>query len=396
MKRVSILGATGSVGRSTADVILAQPEAYDVQAVTANGSAQELAEMAVRLKAKHAVVADESAYETLRECLSGTDITCAGGPAALAEAAARPADWIMAAIVGMAGLDPLMAAIAQGTCVAIANKEPLVAAGSIVMEAARKSGAQLLPVDSEHNAIFQVLETRNKGAIEKIILTASGGPFRTMPLADMAQVTPAQALAHPNWSMGPKISVDSATMMNKALEIIEASVFFGLPPEKIEVLVHPQSVVHSMVEYSDGSVLAQMGASDMRTPVAHTLGWPDRIRTPGQRLDLENMASLSFEAVDEARFPSIPLAYDCLKAGGEACVILNAANEVAVEAFLAGGIPFTDILKYASCAVQNYSAPASLETVEDIRLLDINVREKIKSCMLGACDSVYSKRRNVS
>ena len=360
VKKVSILGATGSVGRSTVDLILSSPEKFSVQAITCNENTELLAEQAIKLRARCAVTADPSKYEDLKNRLSGTDVKVMAGRDAVIKAASMQADWIMAAIVGMAGLEPIMAAIVQGTRVAIANKEPLVAAGPFVIEAARKSGAVLLPVDSEHNAVFQVFDRDRPQGITRIILTASGGPFRTWTHDQMACATPAQAVAHPNWSMGAKISVDSATMMNKALEVIEAHVLFGLPPEKIEVLIHPQSVVHSMVEYKDGSILSQMGAPDMRTPIAYTLAWPDRMDTAGAKLDLTKNMNLEFSPLDAARFPAVGLAYECIRSGLGACVAFNAANEVAVAAFLREEIGFTDIFDVVSSMVKEEKAKNSL------------------------------------
>lgn len=342
MRTVNILGATGSVGRSTLDVIASAPGQFQINAVTAHGRVEELAALAIAHRARHAAVADDVHLPRLRELLAGTGITAAGGCAAIIEAAAMPADITMAAIVGVAGLEPVMAAIAQGQCVAIANKEPLVAAGHIVMAAARASGATILPVDSEHNAIFQVFEERNRAHMARLILTASGGPFRTWRAEDIAKATPAQAVAHPNWSMGAKISVDSASMMNKALEVIEAHYLFTMPPERIDVLVHPQSIIHSMVEYADGSILAQLGAPDMRTPIAYCLAWPARMGTPGMRLDLSQLSRLDFEPVDDERFPAVRLAYEALAA--QSTLAFNAANEVAVAAFLDGRIGFGAIM----------------------------------------------------
>lgn len=381
MKRITILGATGSVGRSTAEVIAAPPERFEVVALTANRNSGKLAEMARALRARHAVVADPAAFDDLRARLEGTGITCAAGAAAVEEAAALPVDLTMASIVGMAGLRPLMRAIEQGRFVAIANKEPLVAAGALVMGQATHYGTKILPVDSEHNAIFQVFDAVRPGGIVRLILTASGGPFRDWSLDSMANVTPAQAVAHPNWSMGAKISVDSATMMNKALEVIEASYLFSMPPEKIDVLIHPQSVVHSMVEYRDGSVLAQMGAPDMRTPIAYVLGWPERIDTPGRRLDFGTLPPLTFSAPDPERFPVVPMAYECLRAGNAACIAFNAANEVAVEAFLAGQAGFSDIIKTVrACVESGPSGPT--ETLDDILRLDDTVRRYARSYIL--------------
>lgn len=382
MKSISILGVTGSIGRSTADVILADPSAYNVEVVSAHTQVRELADAAKRLNAKRAVIADESAYEDLVAELEGTDIECSAGPDALNDAASIPVDWTMAAIVGMAGLPPLLKAIERGGIIAIANKEPLVAAGPFVMEAARKSGATILPVDSEHNAIFQVFETENKKAIERIILTASGGPFRVTPLHELVSVSREQALAHPTWEMGHKISIDSATMMNKALEVIEAHVLFDIPADKIDVLIHPQSIIHSMVEYTDGSVLAQMGASDMRTPIAHTLGWPNRIASPGRKLDLTAIRNLSFEEVDPVRFPSIGLAYQTLNAGLASRIAFNAANEVAVSAFLGHKIAYLDIVNIVREVLDHMSA-APPTTLDDVFALDQAMRDAARSCIVG-------------
>ncbi len=374
MKRISILGATGSVGQSTADVILAQPREYDVQVVTAHRNVQGLAETAQRLKAKKAVIADAGKFQELKDALSGTSIDCAAGEEALLEAASQPADWIMAAIVGMAGLRPVLNAIRQGTVVAIANKEPLVAAGPLILQEAAKAGAKIIPVDSEHNAIFQVFNPESRTGVERLILTASGGPFLRAGLSEMQGATPEQALRHPAWSMGAKISIDSATMMNKALEVIEAHYLFDIDPADIDVLIHPQCIVHSMVEYTDGSILAQMGASDMRTPIASALGWPQRIASPGRKLDLKVLKEFTFEDVDSSRFPSISMAYDCLSAGQGACVALNAANEVAVEAFLNREIPLTEISRIVSVILEK-NEPGSLRTPEDIICYDERVRD---------------------
>lgn len=381
-KTITILGSTGSVGRSTVDLILSQPDKFSVEALTCNGNVNLLAEQAIKLKAKMAVVADIARYQDLKEKLTGTGIEVAAGPQALEEAATRDADLTMAAIVGVAGLLPIMAAIRQGRSVAIANKEPLVAAGPFVMEAARKSGAILLPVDSEHNAIFQVFDRENKTAIDKIILTASGGPFRDWTFEQMSQATPAQAVAHPNWSMGAKISVDSATMMNKALEVIEAHWLFDLPPEKIEVLVHPQSVIHSMVSYYDGSVLAQMGAPDMRTPIAYALAWPQRMKSTGEKLDFSKAMSLDFRPPDKERFPALDLAYQSLRSGLSSCVVLNAANEVAVEAFLAGRIGFLDIANITARALHDLPLK-NLSCIDDVVAWDKEVRKHLNSTILS-------------
>lgn len=381
MRRISILGSTGSVGQNTVKVLQAQQEKFDVQVLTANQNVALLAEQAKVLKAKHAVIANEDFYPDLKEALAGTNIKISAGEDALCEAASLPADWSMVAIVGMAGLKPLIAAIGQGKIVAIANKEPLVAAGTFVIQTAKAFGTTLLPIDSEHNAVFQVFENENRDAVERIILTASGGPFRNKSLDELSNVTPDQALVHPNWSMGDKISIDSATMMNKALEIIEAHYLFNMPADKIDVLIHPQSIVHSMVEYQDGSVLAQMGAADMCTPITNALGWPRRYKTPGQRLDFKKMGRLEFEAVDHQKFPAIQMAYDCLKNGQAACIAMNAANEIAVEAFLNHKIAFLDIHHIIKDSLKTQNKVA-LKTLDDIIEYDRFVREQTKSYMV--------------
>ena len=367
-RTVTILGATGSVGQSTLDLIERQPDAFDVLALTAHRDAAGLADAALRGGARRAVVADEAAHAELRERLDGKDVETACGPQAVLEAAGAGADWTMAAIVGTAGLAPTMAALRQGGTVALANKEALVSAGELMMQAARASGATLLPVDSEHNAIFQCLEQADLKSVRRITLTASGGPFRERSLEAMRAVTPAQAVAHPNWSMGAKISVDCATLMNKGLELIEAYHLFPLAAEAFDIVIHPQSVVHSLVEYFDGSVLAQLGSPDMRIPIAYTLAWPERMETPCQRLDLVRIGTLAFEAPDVARFPALGLARAALVAGGARPAVLNAANEVAVAAFLAGRIGFLDIASIAAEALERYeaSAPASIEEVLEI------------------------------
>jgi 1-deoxy-D-xylulose-5-phosphate reductoisomerase len=350
------------------DLIRRDPARYEVVALTARRNVTALAQMARDVGARLAVVADTGAYGALKEALAGSGIEAAAGPEAMAEAAARPADWVMAAIVGAAGLRPTIEAIRQGAIVALANKECLVCAGDLVMREVARSGTQLLPVDSEHSAVFQVLDPQRRDAIEKIILTASGGPFRTMNLESMSRATPAEAVAHPNWRMGAKISVDSATMMNKGLELIEARHLFDMPSERIEVLVHPQSVVHSLVCYIDGSVLAQLGTPDMRTPIAYALGWPSRIAAPSARLDLARIGNLTFEPPDFARFPSLALARDALRQGGGATTVLNAANEVAVAAFLDERIGFTDICRVVETCLEHAPArsPSTLVEVDEI------------------------------
>lgn len=372
-RSVTILGSTGSVGCSTLDLIGRNPDLFDVEALTANGQVERLAEQARQVGARTAVVADESRYRDLKTALSGSGIEAAAGAAAVTEAAARPSDWVMAAIVGAAGLAPTLAAVRRGTVVALANKETLVCAGQLMTAEVVRGRATLLPVDSEHNAIFQVLDAERPAAVDRIVLTASGGPFRTLPRAAMARVTPAQAVAHPNWDMGAKISVDSATMMNKGLEIIEAQYLFGLPSEQIEVLVHPQSVIHSMVAYVDGSVLAQMGQPDMRTPIAYTLAWPERMAVPVDRLDLAAVGQLTFEAPDPVRFPALRLAREALQAGGSAPTILNAANEIAVSAFLAGRIGFLDIAQVVEDTLLRLPA-LPLRSLEDVWSVDREAR----------------------
>ena len=373
-RRVTILGSTGSVGCNTVDLIRRNPGSFEVEALTANRNVALLAEQARGLKARLAVVADPSCYGALEEALGGTGIEAAAGDEAVIEAAAGNADWVMASIVGAAGLEPTLAAVRRGAIVAFANKECLVSAGELMMSEIRRHGANLLPVDSEHSAVFQVFEFEHPEKIERIILTASGGPFRGLDLAAMARVTPEQAVAHPNWDMGAKVSVDSATMMNKGLELIEAHFLFALPEERIEILVHPQSIVHSMVEYVDGSVLAQMGNPDMRTPIAYALGWPDRIEAPAERLRLEDIGCLTFEAPDEERFPALKLARRALRVGGTAPTVLNAANEVAVASFLAGRIGFLDIARTVEHTLAE--APVRrLESLADVREADAAARE---------------------
>ncbi|WP_377809512.1 1-deoxy-D-xylulose-5-phosphate reductoisomerase [Azospirillum sp. A29] len=342
-RSVTILGSTGSVGTQTVDLVSRDPERFPVEALTANRNVTLLAQQARQLNARMAVVADPAAYAELKQLLSGTGIEVAAGSEAVAAAAERPADWVMAAIVGAAGLEPTLAAIRRGAIVAFANKEVLVCAGALMMEEVKAHGATLLPVDSEHSAIYQVFDFERTDSVSRLILTASGGPFRDKDRAFMSAATREQAVAHPTWDMGAKISVDSATMMNKGLELIEAHFLFGIPEERIDVLVHPQSVIHSLVEYVDGSVLAQLGTPDMRTPIAYALGWPARIATPAERLDLVKAATLTFEAPDPVRFPALRLARAALQSGGGAPTILSAANEVAVQAFLDRRIGFLDI-----------------------------------------------------
>ncbi len=386
-RSVTILGSTGSIGCNTLDLIARNRSDYRVEALTANTNVELLARQAVEFDASCAVVADETRYGELKEALSGTSVEAAAGEDALVEAALRPADWVMAAIVGAAGLRPTLSAIQRGVVVALANKECLVCAGDLVMDSVTKSGATLLPVDSEHNAIFQVFDFKQKSAVEKIILTASGGPFREYSLEQMAQVTPAQAVAHPNWDMGAKISVDSATMMNKGLELIEACYLFGLPGEKIDITVHRQSIIHSLVAYIDGSVLAQLGSPDMRTPISYALGWPGRMASPSPRLDLAEIARLDFEKPDTVRFPSIRLAREALDAGGAGPAVLNAANEVAVADFLGGKIGFLDIARTVEETLGKL-VRSHLHSLEDVINVDREARiaaaELTAACRVSA------------
>jgi 1-deoxy-D-xylulose-5-phosphate reductoisomerase len=342
-RSLTLLGSTGSIGCSTLDLVGRNPDAYDVVALTAMSNVGLLAEQARRFRPRMVAIGDAGKYQDLKDALAGTGIAVLAGAQGIVEAAAHPSDWVMAGIVGSAGLWPTLAAVRRGATVALANKECLVCAGELFVREVGKSGATLLPVDSEHNAIFQVFDFDHPERVEKIILTASGGPFRGKSREEMARVTPAEAVKHPNWSMGAKISIDSATLMNKGLEAIEAYHLFPVEVPQIEVLVHPQSVIHSMVSYVDGSVLAQLGSPDMRTPIAHTLAWPDRMETPVNRLDLAEIARLDFERPDLERFPALRLAREALQAGGGAPTILNAANEVAVEGFLQSRVAFLDI-----------------------------------------------------
>ena len=379
-RKIAILGATGSIGKSTLDLIERSPDRFEVTTVTAATNVEALSEIVRRTGAKLAVVADESRYADLAELLVGTNCRAAAGEEALVEAAAADADLVIAAIVGCAGLRPVMGAVEAGRTVALANKEALVTAGALMTDAARSSGGTLLPIDSEHNAIFQCLAGSRSADVSRLILTASGGPFRAASAETIGAATPAQAVAHPNWSMGAKISVDSATMMNKGLELIEAHYLFGLPSERIDILVHPQSIVHSMVEFVDGSVLAQLGSADMRIPIAYALAWPERMATPAQRLDLAAIARLDFEAPDFDRFPALRLAREALEAGGAAPVVLNAANEVAVAGFLAGRIGFPEISHLVQEALMagDYGAPRSIRDVQEI---DRVTRERAQTMM---------------
>nr|WP_305123283.1 1-deoxy-D-xylulose-5-phosphate reductoisomerase [Roseomonas sp. GC11] len=369
------MGSTGSVGRSTVALLdAAAPGEFLVEALVAGRDAAGLAEQALRLRPALAVLAEEAALPELRARLAGSGIACAAGRAAVLEAAARPADWTMAAIVGAAGLGPVLAALGHGGTLALANKEALVCAGDLVLEAARRHGATLLPVDSEHNAIFQVLEAADPAAIERIILTASGGPFREASREQMARATPEQAVRHPVWSMGAKISIDSATMMNKGLELIEAARLFPVPEARLGVLVHPQSAVHGLVQYRDGSLLAQMGTPDMRTPIAHALAWPRRMAVELPRLDLAALGRLDFAEPDLARFPALRLAREALRAGSGAPTILNAANEVAVGLFLERRLGFLDIAAVVEESLTALGAPV-VPDLDAVLALDAAARQ---------------------
>jgi 1-deoxy-D-xylulose-5-phosphate reductoisomerase len=377
-RTVTLLGATGSIGASTIDLLRQEAARYQVEAVTADRNAAALARLARELGARFAVVADPAAYRELKAELSGSNIEPAAGPDAIVEAAQRPADWVMAAITGAASLKPTLAAAERGAFVALANKECLVCAGALFMRKAAAAGATVLPVDSEHNAIFQALGAGPREDVRRIVLTASGGPFRTWSLESIRKVTVEQALKHPTWSMGPKVTIDSATLMNKGLELIEAHHLFGLAPEELDVVVHPQSVVHGLVEFRDGSVVAQLGSPDMRIPIAHCLAWPARMATPAARLDLARLATLSFEEPDEARFPALALARTALAAGGAAPTVLNAANEIAVREFVGrrlgfGGIPA--LVEATLEAAEREGSMAEPQSIDDAIAIDQGARK---------------------
>ncbi|MDB5485095.1 MAG: dxr [Tardiphaga sp.] len=377
IRSVTVLGATGSIGDSTMDLLRGAPGRYRVEALTANTNVEALAKLAREFNVKFAAVADPTKLEALREALAGSGIASGAGDSAIVEAAARPADWVMAAVSGAAGLKPALAAVDRGATIALANKECLVCAGDFFMQRAEKAGATILPADSEHNALFQALASGDRSELTRVIITASGGPFRTWAPADIEKATLAQALKHPNWSMGQKITIDSASMMNKGLEVIEAACLFALTPDEIDVLVHPQSIIHGMVEFSDRSVVAQLGAPDMRTPIAHCLGWPDRIQGPADKLDLAKIGTLTFEAPDYARFPGLRLAFEALRTGKGATTVYNAANEVAVAAFIAGQIRFGAIARLVEATLNewargnNRAPPAS---ADDAISVDHNAR----------------------
>lgn len=381
-RNVSILGSTGSVGCSTVDLVARYPDRFPVQVLVANKNWQLLAQQAKQLRPKLVVIADSSYYNDLKNALSNTQMEISAGEAAVVEAASYPTDWTMSAIVGAAGLKPTMAAIKQGKIVALANKESLVCGGQLLMQEVKKYQTQLVPTDSEHSAIFQVFEKHHSQTVEKIILTASGGPFRQWSVEKMADITPEQAVAHPNWSMGQKISIDSATMMNKGLELIEAFHLFGMNEKQIDIVVHPQSIIHSLVSYIDGSVLAQLGMPDMRTPIAYALSWPTRIQTPVKRLNLIDIMSMSFEAPDIKRFPCLRLARQVIELGEGATTVLNAANEVAVEYFLNRKISFLNIPAVVEATLDSIS-DFKVKNIDEIFYMDCLAREKARMICHG-------------
>lgn len=382
-RRISVLGATGSIGENTLDLIGREPAAYHVIALTGGHNAARLAELAIQHRAELAVIADAEAYPALRQALSGTGIEAGAGEAALIEAASRPADWVMAAIVGAAGLKPTLEAVRQGRLIALANKECLVSAGDIFMAEVTRAKATLLPVDSEHSAVMQVMAGVQPERIERVCLTASGGPFRNWSLDAMRVARSEQALNHPNWSMGPKVTIDSATLMNKGLELLEAHHLFSLPAAKLDVLIHPQSIVHCLVHLSDGSVLAQMSCPDMRTPIAYSLAWPERMHAPTKRLDFAALGALTFEVPDVQRFPALRLAREVLAAGGSAGTVLNAANEVAVEAFLGGKIGFLAIAGLVETTLESTAELIGRHRrgLEDVLAIDTEARAKAKGLL---------------
>jgi len=381
-RRVTVLGSTGSVGCNTVAMLERDIHQYEIEALTARANVKLLAEQARRLKPKIAVVSDVSRYQDLKVELAGSGVEAAAGIKAVVEAASLPTDWVMAAIVGTAGLAPTLAAIQHGGVVALANKECLVSAGGLFTKEVKKYDTDLLPVDSEHNGIFQVFDFKHPEGVEKIVLTASGGPFRSMSRQEMRNVTPEQAVAHPNWDMGRKISIDSATMMNKGLEIIEAFHLFPVKQEQIEIVVHPQSVVHSMVAYRDGSVLAQLGIPDMRVPIAFTLAWPNRFSVPVRRLDLAKLGKLTFEAPSEGLFPALRLAREVLLEGGSAPAVMNAANEIAVEGFLDRRIGFLEIVEIVERTLNKLQVPKA-DTIEEISEVDKLARKFAKALLPG-------------
>jgi len=383
-RAITVLGATGSIGDSTMDLLRLAPERYQVEALTAHSNVDGLAKLAREFNARFAAIADPARLGELKDALSGTGIACGAGESAIIEAAARPADWLMAAVSGAAGLKPALAAVDRGTTVALANKECLVCAGDFFMQRAVDAGARILPADSEHNALFQALSSGNRAELTRVIITASGGPFRTWAAADIEQATLEQALKHPNWSMGQKITIDSASMMNKGLEVIEAAYLFALSPDQIDVLVHPQSIVHGLVEFSDRSVVAQLGSPDMRIPIAHCLGWPDRIVGTSTRLDLVKIGQLTFEAPDFERFPGLRLAFEALRTGQGATTVFNAANEIAVAAFIGKKIRFGAIARLVEATLDQWIRAgnlAPLSSADDAIAVDHSARNLAASLL---------------
>ena len=379
-RRISILGVTGSIGANTLGVIEALGgDCVETVAVTGNANIAGLADAARRLRAEVAVTSDPGRLEALRDALAGSGVEAAAGPAALEEAASRPVDWVMSAIVGAAGLRPTLAAVRQGATIALANKECLVAAGEVFLAEIARAGATLLPVDSEHNAIFQLVAADGKAPIERLLLTASGGPFRTWSLEQMAAASPKQAVAHPNWSMGARISIDSASMFNKALEMIEAGHLFGVEPDRIEVVVHRQSIIHSMVGYADGSILAHLGPSDMRVAIGYALAWPERPQLPVERLDFAKLARLDFEAPDETRFPALRLAREAMRAGGLTPCVLNAAHEVALDGFIAGQIGFLDMATLVESTISSLNFSNGATSLDDVFDADREARRNARA-----------------
>jgi 1-deoxy-D-xylulose-5-phosphate reductoisomerase len=384
VRTVSVLGATGSIGDSTMDLLRSAPGRYEVEALTANSNVAALAKLAIEFNARFAAIADPSRGDELKAALAGTGIESGVGEAAVIEAAARPAAWVMAAVSGAAGLKPALAAADRGATIALANKECLVCAGDFFMQRAADAGACILPADSEHNALFQALGSGYREELVRVIITASGGPFRTWTPADIEKATLEQALKHPNWSMGQKITIDSASMMNKGLEVIEAACLFALSPDEIDVLVHPQSIIHGMVEFSDRSVVAQLGAPDMRTPIAHCLGWPERINGPAARLDLAAIGQLTFEKPDYERFPGLKLAYDSLRTGQGATTVYNAANEIAVAAFIGKQIRFGAIARLVDATLNAWIRAgnlAPLSSADDALAVDHNARNMARALL---------------
>tara|TARA_B100001179_G_C18592296_1_gene405317 strand:- start:259 stop:1446 length:1188 start_codon:yes stop_codon:yes gene_type:complete len=379
---VTVLGATGSVGTNTVELLHHHIDKFEVNGLTANMNVEKLAKQAIKLKARKAVIADQDKLGELQSLVKGHNIEALAGEGALLELASQKVDWTMAAIAGFAGLDSLFAAVERGGKIAIANKEPLVAAGHLLKTSAIKNNAILLPVDSEHNAVFQCFETKNKNSLLKVTLTASGGPFLDWTVGQMRNATPQQAVAHPNWSMGQKISVDSATLMNKALEVIEAVIFFDLNPDEIDVVIHPQSLIHAFVSYEDGSILTHMGPADMKVPILHTLSFPKRLNTCAKKLNIQDLTSLTFQKVDKEKFPALELAYKALKIGQGGCLALNAANEIAVRSFLEEKVLFTDIVDICTKILDMYEGPSQIQSVEICKQTDERVRKLTESYIL--------------